>query len=335
MRKKILNIVLLAGGASVERPVSKMSSKGIYEALVSLGHNVTVVDPGYGKIQPDSTEDFFGENDLFRISQAHYIDAISLPAFANADTVFIGLHGKWGEDGTLQSLLELKGYNYTGSGVLASSLSMDKGMAKVIFKDNGVSVPDGFVVQRGSYSLDSVKQKVNSSFSYPLVVKPNDQGSTFGLSVCKDETTIKKAMELAFSYSDKVLVEQFIPGRELTVGILENRALTPLEIVPKHELYDYECKYTKGMSEYLVPAPVSKDVSDLLKEQALLAYFATGCKGYSRVDFRLSPENKTFCMELNTLPGMTPTSLLPKMAKAEGISFEELVQKITDISLTR
>lgn len=319
----------------MERPVSKMSSKGIYDALVSLGHTVTVVDPAYGKLQPDNITDFFGENDLFKISPSHYIDAVSLPAFANADTVFIGLHGKWGEDGTLQSLLELKGFNYTGSGVLASSMSMDKGVAKVVFKDNGVSVPEGFVVQRGNYSLANVKEKVNNSFSYPIVVKPNDQGSTFGLSVCKDETTIKQAMELAFSYSDKVLVEQFIAGRELTVGILENRALTPLEIVPKHELYDYECKYTKGMSEYLVPAPVSKDVAEKLKEQALLAYYATGCKGYSRVDFRLSPDSKTYCMELNTLPGMTPTSLLPKMAKAEGISFEQLVQKIVNISLTR
>jgi len=335
MSKRILNLVLLAGGASVERPVSKMSSKGIYHALISLGHSVSIVDPAYGKLQPDDTDDFFGEKDIYKISAANYVDAVNLPAFANADSVVIGLHGKWGEDGTLQSLLELKGLNYTGSGVLASSVCMDKGMAKIIFSDNGVTVPKGFVVPRGSYSLEEVKNRINRDFGYPLVVKPNDQGSTFGLSVCADDTTIKQAMELAFTYSDKVLVEQFIAGRELTVGVLEDKPLTPLEIIPKHELYDYECKYTKGMSEYLVPAPIDSAVADKMKTEALKAYNATGCKGYARVDFRLAPDNTMYCIELNTLPGMTPTSLLPKMAKAEGISFEALLEKIVNASLVR
>ncbi len=335
MSRQSLNLILLAGGASTERPVSKMSSKGIYEALISLGHKVAVVDPAYGKLQPENVGDFFEEKDLFKISPANYVEAVNLPAFANADSVVIGLHGRWGEDGTLQSLLELKGLNYTGSGVLASSVCMDKGMAKIIFSDNGVSVPAGFVVQRGSYALEEVKKKIKKEFGYPLVVKPNDQGSTFGLSVCEDESAIRQAMELAFSYSDKVLVEKFIAGRELTVGVLEHRSLTPLEIRPKHELYDYECKYTKGMSEYLVPAPVDEATANKLKEQALLAYNATGCRGYARVDFRLAPDGGTYCMELNTLPGMTPTSLLPKMAKAENIPFEELIDKIVNVSLAR
>jgi D-alanine-D-alanine ligase len=176
-------------------------------------------------------------------------------------------------------------------------------------------------------------KEIKNKLKYPCVIKPNDQGSTVGLTICKHENEVNEAVKLALQWSDKALIEEYIPGRELTVAILENEVFPVLEIKPKHNLYDYECKYTPGMSEYEVPAKVNDDVSDNMKHSALDAFKALGCEGYARVDFRLSPDNKEYLLEINTLPGMTSTSLVPKMTKAVGISFEELVDRIVKISL--
>lgn len=332
LNKKTTVIGLLVGGASPERPVSKMSGTSIYKALNNLGYKVIVIDPAYGIKQLSNVEDYFSSNDFHHVSQRNYLDAINLPLFDKIDLAFIGLHGKWGEDGTLQSLLEMRGVKYTGSGVLASSLAMDKMMSKTIFKQNDISVHDGFIVTDFKYIIEEVIKRIKTSFGFPAVVKPNDQGSTFGLTVCGDENEIEPALKNSFKYSETAIIETFVPGRELTVGIIDGSPLPVLEIRPKHELYDYECKYTTGMSEYIVPAPIPEEIFSELQRESVLVYNSLGCKGYARVDFKLTPENKFYCFELNTLPGMTSTSLLPKMAKSAGISFEELIDKIVSLS---
>ena len=328
-----LQIVLLVGGASPEREVSKESSKSIRESLINLGHTVHLVDPSYGLQQPLEVDDFFKPGELFPISHKNYVEAFTLGAFKKADLVFIGLHGKWGEDGTVQSLLELLGLPFTGSGVLASSLAMDKAIAKIIMKHNGVKVPDGFLITREKINLVEINRTINNTFGYPCVIKPNDQGSTCGLSICKQESELEAAVKLCLDYTDSVLIEEFIPGRELTVGILDKAVLPPLEIRPKHGLYDYECKYTDGMSDYLVPAPVTFDIDNQLRDQTIRAHVALGCSVYSRADFRLTSDDKIYCLEVNTLPGMTSHSLIPKMAKSAGTSFDELVNQIVKLSL--
>lgn len=332
LNKEELVIGLLVGGASPERPVSKMSGASIYKALIKLGYKVVVIDPAYGVNQLDNVEDYFSSNDFHPVNQRNYIDAINLPLFDEVNLAFIGLHGKWGEDGTLQSLLEMRGIKYTGSGVLASALAMDKMMSKTIFRQNGISVHDGFTVTEFKYKIEDVMSRIKSSFGFPAVVKPNDQGSTFGLTICSFENEIEDALKNAFKYSDTAIIETFVPGRELTVGIIDGKPLPVLEIKPKHELYDYECKYTTGMSEYIVPAPIPEEIFLELQRESVLVYNSLGCKGYARVDFKLTPGKKFYCFELNTLPGMTSTSLLPKMAKAAGISFEELIDKIVALS---
>jgi len=332
MSKK-LKIALFAGGASPERPVSKLSSKSILEALQTLGHEVVLIDPALGLKQHNREEDYFTEDRDIVISPKNYIEAMGLDSLKETDLAFIGLHGKWGEDGTLQSLLEMQGIRYTGSGVLASALAMDKGMSKTIFRQNGISVHSGFTVIKDKFDYERVLKRIREEIGYPAVIKPNDQGSTFGLSICKGEEEIRKALEFSFSFSDSTIIETFVTGRELTVGVLEDTSLPVLEIKPKHELYDYECKYTSGMSQYIVPAEIPADIAEALQKQALRAFRSLGCKDYGRVDFKLQPDNNFVCFEVNTLPGMTSTSLLPKMAKVVGISFTELIEKIINKSL--
>jgi D-alanine-D-alanine ligase len=182
-------------------------------------------------------------------------------------------------------------------------------------------------------NAESLSAMIEKKFGYPAVIKPHDQGSTVGLSICKSSSEVAEALRLAFQYSDKILVEDFIEGYEMTVGILENKALPVIEIRPKHGLYDYECKYTSGMSEYIVPAEIPSEAAKLMQEEALLAFSALGCEVYGRVDFRVDKNYKPYCLEVNTLPGMTSTSLVPKMAKALDIPFEDLIDRIINLSL--
>ena len=332
MNKKKLNVALLVGGASAEREVSKHSSQAIYAALVELGYSVKLIDPGYGIHQPEKPEKFFSDKNLFPVSSRNYLEAVNSSLFDRVDVAFLGLHGQWGEDGIIQSLLELRNIKYTGSDVLASSLTMDKMMSKIVMRDHNISVPNGFVIGK-KYSFDSVLQKIKKEFTFPLIIKPNDQGSTFGLTVCEKEDDIKKALTLSFQYSNKTLIEEFIPGRELTVGVLADKVLPVLEIRPKHNLYDYECKYTKGMSEYIVPAEIPEEIAKQIQTQTERAFVSLGCRGYARADFRLNEAGEFYCLEVNSLPGMTATSLLPKAAKAVGISFTQLVEKIVNLAL--
>lgn len=328
-----MNIALFLGGTSPEKEVSKSSSKSICAALRGLGHNVTLINPAYGSNQPKDEQDFFTEKDYVPISNRNFVEAVNFKMLDNIDLVFLGLHGKWGEDGTIQSLLELRGMKYTGSKVLASSISMDKTMSKILFQHYGISTPKWITVTKNRFDISEVEEKIKEKFGYPCVIKPNDQGSTVGLTICKDESEVAAAIDLALEFSDKAVIEEFIEGHELTVGIIENTALPALEIKPKHGLYDYECKYTSGMSEYIVPAQIPKDVFEKLQAEALLAFQSLGCEGYSRIDFRVNSKWEIYCLEVNTLPGMTSTSLVPKMAKAVGISFDQLIDRIVKLSL--
>jgi D-alanine-D-alanine ligase len=332
MNNKEITIAVILGGTSPERAVSKQSGKSIYEAVKKLGYKVKLIDPAYGINQPTKIEDYFSDCDCGILSNSNYIDSINSSLFDDVDLALIALHGKWGEDGTIQSLFELKGIKYTGSRVLGSSLSMDKARSKVMFTHFGVSTPK-WVEAKKDVSNEEIKKLISENFGYPCIIKPNDQGSTIGLTKCNDEREIEKALNLAFQFSQDVLIEEFIDGREITVGIIKDKTLPLLEIIPKHELYDYECKYTDGMSEYIVPADIDESVEIELRRQAKLAYNSLGCKDYGRVDFRLTKEGFPYCFEINTLPGMTSHSLVPKMAKAAGIEFDKLVDMIIKSAL--
>lgn len=330
---KKLKIALLLGGTSPEREISKSSGASVYKALIESGYETIVIDPAYGKQQPDDVQKFFTNEDHAPISNRNYIEALNLAIFDDVDLVFLILHGRWGEDGTVQSLLELRGIKYTGSKVLSSAIAIDKHLSKTLFRNSGVRTADWFIVHKSGYNINEVAREINAVLNYPVVIKPNDQGSTVGLTICKNENEIEAAINLAHEFSSKAMVEGYISGRELTVGIIGQQALPVLEIKPKSGLYDFESKYTPGMSEYVVPAKIPENVFKELQRQALFAFNALQCEGFARVDFRLNENNESYCLEVNTLPGMTSLSLVPKMAAEVGISFNELIEKIIELSL--
>lgn len=338
-----IKVAVLLGGTSPERDVSIISGKYVTQGLREAGYIVKPIDPALGINQPDDEEKLFisairetppTEEELARFSNRNVIECINSHLLDDVDVVFIVLHGKWGEDGTVQALLDLRGKKYTGSGVLASAIGIDKNMSKVVFKHYGVQTPDWFVVKKNRIDINEIRQKIEKTFSYPCVVKPNDQGSTVGLTIVHCPEEIEPAIELAFKYSDLVLVEDFIDGKELTVGILGNLALPVIEIIPKGGIYDYYHKYTKGATEYIVPAQIPDEWTEKLKEQSIIAFESIGCKGFARVDFRVTEKGEIYCLEINTIPGMTGTSLVPKAAKAAGIEFPELVDRIVKIALS-
>lgn len=332
MNKK-LKVLLLLGGTSPEREVSKSTGKSVYQALQNLGYDVVVIDPAYGINQPLELEKYFEEKDFAEISNVNYLDAVNLISTDQIDVAFLALHGKYGEDGTIQSLLELKGIKYNGSKILSSAIAMDKIMSKILFEEYSVPTPKWFHFKIREYTTEEINKMIEQQFGYPAVIKPNDQGSTVGLTICKTSEQLDEAIHKAIEYSDRIIAEEYISGRELTVAVIDDVALPVLEIRPKHGIYDYECKYTSGMSEYIVPAEIPSDVSKSLQQIAVESCNSLRCEVYARVDFRLSPDNNPYVLEVNTLPGMTSLSLVPKMAKAVNISFEELVDRIINLSL--
>lgn len=328
-----LKIALVLGGTSPERDVSKSTGQSIYKALLSLGCKPILIDPAFGINQPKDLNTYFKHGDSIDISNSNYVRAVNSKLFENVDIALLALHGKWGEDGTIQSLLELRGIKYTGSKILASALAMDKIMSKILFQHYNVNTPKWITIENHQNDFEELVKRIENDLKFPCVVKPNDQGSTVGVTICKSEDHLPDALKLAKSYSNRILVEEFIDGHEIAVAVLENDTLPVLEIKPKHNVYDYECKYTNGMSEYEVPAKIPEDVAKLIQAQALAAHISLGCEVYSRVDFRLSNEMVPYCLEVNSLPGMTSTSLVPKMANAIGITFEELIEKIIQLSI--
>ena len=333
MENQNITVALLLGGASPEREVSKSSCKSVLFALRKLGYKVKVFDPAYGLNQPSDERSFFEEKDYSDVSPTNYIELINSTKFDDVDLVFNGLHGKWGEDGTVQALLDLRGIKHTGTGLLGSAVAMNKSFTKIMFQHFDVQTPKWFVVDSKEKNYELIQNKIKKFFGYPCIIKPNDQGSTVGLTLCRGDSEIKEAVILALKYSEHALIEEYIDGYELTVAVFNNHCFPPLQIKPKKGLYDYESKYTQGMSEYEVPANFPDEVLNHLKHQALLAFTAVGAKTYARVDFRLNRKHESYCLEVNTLPGMTGTSLVPKMAKAVGIEFEELIDRIVKLSL--
>ena len=327
-----MKVALLMGGRSSEREISLRTGRGIALALRHLGHDVTSVDAASGRVLPAGEEEMAilasGEKrDLAPHTAAVMTGSVPM---SEAEIVFIALHGGEGEDGTVQALLELTGKPYTGSGVLASALAMDKAMSKKIFEHEGVPTPQWLMFRAGG-PLPAVD--VARLGGYPIVVKPNAEGSTVGLTIVTAAEQLPDAIREAARFGRDVLIERFIPGRELTVAVLGNEVLPIVEIRPRHGHYDYDSKYTSGASEYFCPADLPAALAARISELGGRAVTALGCRGVARVDFRLSPQNEPYCLEVNTIPGMTPTSLVPMAAKARGLSYDQLVQRILDLAL--
>ncbi len=332
-----MKITVLMGGESAERNVSLASGIRIVLALRSRGHVVTAFDPSRGPISEEEQQKLASStvgteppslDALAKTTGGSFLPALeTLPEISSADVVFLALHGGMGEDGTLQALLDMAHVKYTGSGHLSSALAMDKDLSKKLFRSAGVQTADWLMAP-------ATVDQVEKAFGFPVVVKPSKQGSTVGLTVVKQPGQLEAAVTEAWRYDDEVMIEKFIPGRELTVGILGDRALPAGEIKPVHEIYDYECKYTAGMAVEEFPARLTEEQSALIQQQALAAFRALKLRGYARIDFRLTSSddgegmNGFYCLEANTLPGMTELSLIPQGAAAAGISFPELCEEI-------
>ena len=249
----------------------------------------------------------------------------SLTRLGEPDVIFLALHGGTGEDGTIQALLDLTGVPYTGSGHLASALAMDKDLSKQLFRSAGVRTADWLMAPA------SIAQ-VEAALGFPVIVKPSKQGSTVGLSLVRDRSLLAEAIAEAFRHDDEVMIEAFIPGRELTVGILGGEAMPVGEIIPVKELYDYECKYTPGMAREIFPAELQAEQTAEVQRLAKLAFSALKLGGCARIDFRMTSSGDFYCLEANTLPGMTELSLIPQAAAAAGISFPALCDRIVKLA---
>ena len=292
MELKGKRVGVLMGGLSSEREISMKSGMAVLEALRRQGIDAfPVILDG---------------------------DIVQKILDAKIDLAFLALHGKMGEDGTIQGLLELLRIPYTGSGVLGSALAMNKVKAKQVFLASGIPTPEFVVWEEG----------INPDFPLPWVVKPVSQGSTIGVSIVKDEAELKPALSKALEYDSEVFIERFIPGKEITVAVLNGRPFEVIEILPEGGFYDFERKYTPGKTQYLIPAPIGDELRRRAKELAVLAYKALKCSGCVRVDFRLDPQGGLWVLEVNTIPGMTTTSLVPRAASYEGLTFDELVLEI-------
>jgi D-alanine-D-alanine ligase len=326
-----VKVTVLTGGTSSERDVALASAVQVVAALRKCGHDVAVVDTARGYIpESDEARELGGSvgvappsiEKLRSLERGLLVSGLGdLAVVRSADVIFLALHGGTGEDGTLQALLEIIGVPYTGSGPMASGIAMDKDISKRLFRAAGVATADWVMAP---ISLTEVQRR----FGWPVVVKPSKQGSTVGLTVVRKAAELEAAVTLAARYDDEVMIEAFVPGRELTVGVLDDQALAVGEIIPQHEIFDYACKYTPGMSEEIFPADLSPALTADCQRLALGAHRALKLGGYSRVDFRLTPEGSLFCLEVNTLPGMTATSLLPQSARAVGIEFPDLCDRI-------
>jgi D-alanine-D-alanine ligase len=327
-----MKVALLMGGRSAEREISLRTGRGIAQSLRVLGHDVVAIDAANGRLLPAGDEDrgALPAADVQRLPAASTTALASASAINEAEVVLIALHGGEGENGTIQAMLELAGKPYTGSGVLASALAMSKATSKKIFAHEKIPTPRWVLLSAGD-ELPTVD--ASALGGYPLVVKPNAEGSTVGLTIVTDAAALPDAIGLAAEYGPEVLVEQFIPGRELTVAVLGDEALPIVEIRPKGGHYDFTSKYTAGMSEYFCPAELPESLAARIRALGVRAARCLGCRGISRVDFRLDPSNEPWCLEVNTIPGMTPTSLVPMAAKARGISYDELVSRMLDLAM--
>jgi len=290
---------VLMGGVSAEREISLRTGKAIAKALRERGYGACPIDVGY-----DIAERLISEQ--IRIA-------------------FITLHGRFGEDGTIQGMLEIMRIPYTGSGVLASALSMDKIMSKQIFSAHAIPTPASHILQ----ATEGVKEALEKlNFPFPMVVKPASEGSTIGVTIVHDKEGLAQAIEHARQYDHRLLLEEYIKGKEITLGVLNGQTLPIIEIAPKAGFYDYRAKYTKGETEYILPPRIPKKAQEEAERIGLKAYRALGCEGCARVDMMADQKGQIFVLEVNSMPGMTETSLVPKAADFAGIDFPELVERI-------
>ncbi len=306
-----MKIAVLMGGTSSEREISLKTGDAVYSALEKMDYQV----------------------DKFNLPENRVLEYI--PQLKEYDAVFIAYHGGFGENGHVQALLELHDIKFTGSGPLASALGMDKISSLRLFQAANIPVPPGFFVEP---DVDNHQEYITlmiarKELSYPLIIKPSNEGSTIGISKVHNPEELPAALEKGLKYSNELIVEQFIAGRELTVAILAGEALPVVEVKPRKEFYDYECKYTKGGSEYICPPGLKPLIKDQLEKFAVEAYKVLKCSNYARVDFRSEGEN-VYCLEVNTLPGMTSLSLVPMAAKARGVSFSELIDRVVKDAIT-
>ena len=292
-------IAVLAGGPSSEREISLRSGKAVHNALKAAGLKVKFLD-----ISDRFEKDIKG----FKI-----------------DLVFIALHGRFGEDGTAQAILEKMKIPYTGSGPISSKLALDKIASRIEFEKAGIPVP--------GYRVFEKDEDKALDLDFPVVIKPQFEGSSIGLSVVDKAAGVDAALKEAFKYGEKLVAEKFIKGREITVGILDEEPLSPIEIVPDRRYYDFYAKYESPGTKYLVPAPIKRSLSKEARRLALLAHKSLGLRSFSRVDMMLAEDEIFYCLEVNSIPGLTERSLLPKAAAAEGITFQRLCIRILEAAL--
>lgn len=336
-----MKIAVLMGGISPERNISLFGGKAIYNALVRKGHKVIAVDPAYGvegifdinSIEINNSP--ISKEELSRYNKRELINCINSEIFDGIDCVFLLLHGENGEDGLVQSLLELRGIPYTGSGVKSSSLSMDKMTSKMLFAHAGVPTPPWSVIDKESIGDLDLLESIRRELGRAIVVKPINQGSAVGVTVIQDGNLddLTNALNIASQFSHELLLETYIPGREITVSILNNEALPVIEIKPDEGYYDFIHKYTKGKTEYICPAILDDHIYAFSQSISLDASAACGTSDYCRVDLRVTPEGQIFCLEVNTIPGFTELSLFPMAAKEFGITFDDLCEQLVELGI--
>ena len=342
-----MNIAVLCGGLSAERDVSITGGILIARALRERGHKVVLIDSFFGY-----TGEYSSVTELFTSEQRDIpipvgesepdLEAVKASRCQNDDSVlgsnvieicraadisFLALHGEEGENGKLQATFDVMGIKYTGSGSLGSALAMNKTISKNLFIHAGIPTPAGITVYRGKAPFENV--------GFPCVVKPCSGGSSVGTSIVHSLNEYDAALELAFKYEDAVIVEQYIVGRELTCGVIDGKAMPIIEIVPKHGFYDYKNKYQAGLTEELCPAPISAALTEKIQRMSECVNDVLMIEAYSRVDFLMDKNENLFCLEANTLPGMTPTSLVPQMAKTQGKSYGALCEELIAVSLKK
>ncbi len=343
MQKQTFKIIVLAGGESGERDVSLDSSRAIARALIDNGHSVDVVDALNGE---DLGDDFISSEDRLtsvdytipgkdEIDDAGFMKRLRKAKDDGVDVVFNGLHGGAGENGAIPAMLDFVGLPYTGSPMAASAIAMNKDISKRVMWSLNIPTAKWRTYRDKQETRDEMISSIRNEFEFPLIVKPTDCGSTVGLSLVESVDEVGAALESAFSVSHLIMAEKYFIGREITIAVLDGKALPPVEIKPTHKLYDYACKYTKGKSEYFCPADIDENIIGKLSDDAIRLYQNIGCEGYTRVDFIVSDIDHYVCLELNTLPGMTELSLFPMAANEVGVPFGQLLDTLCLLALER
>lgn len=329
-----MKIAVLMGGTSAEREVSLASGLAVTKALRDRDHTVFAVDTAHGFVPPDEETELLpdGVRSAPPENVEDALDPVEIPKIAqvrDADVAFLALHGGIGEDGSLQALLEMNGIRYTGSGPLGSGIAMDKDITKRLFRDAEIPTLPWRVARAPEFSYDHVA--IEEEIGFPCIVKPSRQGSSVGLTVVDSADGLDAAIQKASEFDSEVMIERFAKGRELTISLIGGEPLPPIEIRPRSGLYDYQAKYTAGMTEYICPAPIDGEMTAEAQMYAHRAFRVLKLADYARIDFILAQE-QLFCLEANTLPGMTATSLFPKAAAAAGISFPDLCDRIVRLA---